>query len=140
MAGIHQLNNKAGFTFLETLMSLTVITISIPFLLYLIANTTYTSQIDMLSTEQFFIFIRNEIMESKAVEISGNTLKFKGNDNRTVTINQYNTLIRRQVAGMGHEIFIRDVQDFRLTELDYGVLVAVTTLEGETYERTFRFH
>lgn len=141
MDGILQLNKReSGFTFIETLMSMAIIAISLPFILYLLMHTEHTSQIEMLSVDQFFIFIRNDILNSKEVSVDGNTLRFTLKDDEIGTIQQYNNLIRRQVSGLGHEIYLRNVAALTLTNSDENVIITITTLKGETYERTFKIH
>ena len=51
----------------------------------------------------------------------------------------YKNVIRRQVKG-GHEIYLRDVQDFQIEPLPYGGKIIITMETGGIYEKNFDFY
>lgn len=129
------LTNERGYTFLHTIFALLIITVTFPVLIYLFQIIEVKSDENDLSVMQFFIILRNHILTAESTSALGNTFYFHLETGETVTIEQYDDVIRRQVNGLGHEIYLRNVQQFTLEPLDYGTKVYVTTLEGKTYEK-----
>lgn len=130
-----QMNRDAGFTLVETLLSLMILLLTIPFVIYFLSNLQVEDE-NHLSVEQFFVFIRNDAISAQNVTVDGTRLYFHLESGETAKIEQYNQLIRRQVNGQGHEIYLRDVVSFKLELRNEGVKVFVETVEGETYEKT----
>lgn len=136
MAGWGQFRRtERGFTLIETLLSLFIIMLSLPFIVFLLSYSDDSAQTDSLSVEQFFIFLRNDLYVADKIEIYANRLEFKNIHNQTVSIGKYKDLIRRQVSGEGHEIYLRNIKDLSLTENETGVIVNITTTKGSNYEK-----
>ncbi|WP_077320852.1 competence type IV pilus minor pilin ComGF [Virgibacillus proomii] len=132
--------SKEGFTFITTLLMMGILVISLPFLSYLIQVVTERSDQSELSVGQFFLFMRNEVMQAKQLQVYPNKLKLTAKDGATASFELYQQLIRRQVDGKGHEIYLRDIQRLQFISLPYGVRLMVTTIEGEQFEKEIIFY
>lgn len=129
------LNHEKGFTLIELLLTLTIIVVTLPLMIYLFAIFPIDSQIDDLNIEQFILFLRNDILLSERIEVHENKLYFPLKSGKTATIEQYNDVIRRQVDGRGHEIYLRDVHSLFVQEKAYGFDIKIRGLNGEAYEK-----
>lgn len=125
---------ERGFTFIEAMIMLMVVSITMPFLLYFIQYIKVESY-DDINVLQLYSFIRDHAIKSETVYVQDNTLYFQLPTGETASIEHYNDLVRRQVEGQGHEIYARNIKEFTLQPYDYGIKVIVTTNEGNTYEK-----
>lgn len=133
-------HNEEGFTFITTLLMMGILVISLPFLSYLIQVVTERSDQSELSVGQFFLFMRNEVIQAKQLQVYPNKLKLTTKDGATASFELYQQLIRRQVDGKGHEIYLRDIQHLQFISLPYGIQLMVTTIEGEQFEKEIIFY
>ncbi|MBR7797798.1 MAG: competence type IV pilus minor pilin ComGF [Bacillota bacterium] len=127
-------HKQSGFSFITTLIMVTILVISLPFLSYLLKSISNQSDIHELSIQQFFQHLRNEVMQATDFRIVANKLLLESNG-ATVSFELYQELIRRQVNGLGHEIYVRGVKDFSLAPLSYGFQIIITSTEGDTFEK-----
>lgn len=135
--------NEHGFTFISMLLVLTVISISLPFLAYLTKSANYSTNYDELATNQFFQFLRDDVINATNYRVdpsAPNILILDLDDGTTATIGQYKDLIRRQVDGVGHEIYLRDIKGLAFSTHSYGIRSSITTLQGEYYEKKIIFY
>jgi len=130
---------EKGFTFITMMIILALLGIMLPFLGYLLESVQFTSNYDALSIQMFFQFLRDEVIRSEDFQIKADTLYLEQN-NDTTTIEHYENLVRRQVNGVGHEVYLMDVLDISFSQLPYGFRTTVTTLEGEQYDKTMVFY
>lgn len=128
--------NERAFTFISMLMVITILFITLPLLAYLVNATIYTTSYDELSIQQFFNFLRDEFMLAVDYSVSENKLVFDDLDDKEVSFERYNNVIVRKVDGRGHDIYLRDVQAIHFVDISYGIQVEITSLEGETYEKS----
>jgi len=135
-------NNEKGFTFIHLLAAVTVLSVSLPFLAYLLNAASYNNNYDEISVQQFFQYLRNEVIQAAGYRIHASSTKIhlELENGRTAAIEQYGNLIRRQVSGTGHEVYLRNVSQVEFVKLDYGFLISITTSEGEIYEKSFVFY
>lgn len=131
-------NNK-GYTLIAVLLTLFVIMITLPFVGYLLKNSSTAKQYEDIAVQQFFIFLRNEIIYAKDVYIEDNILFLRTKDDELAKMELYKNLIRRQVKG-GHEVYLRDVADFKWESLPFGGKVTVITDSGGIYEKKMVFN
>lgn len=128
--------NEKGLTFISMLLTISIIVVTLPFLVYLFQyfqTTTYKEDISVL---QFFSFLQKDALEAREVYSENNTLYFKLKNGDIAKVEMYSQLIRRQVSNQGHEIYLRDVASWNVEPLAYGSKITVTTLKGDTYEKT----
>jgi|SRR5690625_3503293 len=130
------INNERGMTFISMFLTLVIIAITLPFLIYFLQNIHTSTYKEDMSVQQFFIFVRNDAISAKHVYSKQNRLLFDLKSGEQAKIEYYPKLIRRQVDGKGHEIYLRDIESFSIQPLSYGSKLVVTTLKGETYEKT----
>lgn len=133
------LKGENGFSLLSILFAMTILFMSMPFIVYLIKASFYTSYYEELSVQQFFHFMQDELIMAEYYEVDRHVVSFFV-DGETVTMDKHGSNIRRQVSGKGHEIFLRDVQAITFNSVSFGVQIQVTTLEGEHYEKTIRYY
>lgn len=126
--------NECGFTLVSSLLRIVIISLTLPILVFVFSKLHTNSLEQTLSIEQLFFIMQNEIYEATEVSHTHNQLLLQVDDN-TVTFNRYGALIRRQVNNTGHEIYHRNISDFVLKSVANGVMVTITTLTGEVYER-----
>lgn len=132
--------NELGFTFVSMLLMLTILALSLPFLVYVTKSASYSTNYDEIAINQFFQFLRDDVIEATEYQISETALILMIDDRTTVTIEKYQDLIRRQVNKQGHEIYLRNVKDLSFTSHDFGIRATVTSLQGEKYEKTIVFY
>lgn len=128
--------SEKAFTLLSMLVMIAILFTTLPLLAYLISSTTYTTSYDEISTRQFFNFLNDELMLATDYSVSKNKLILDDLDGNKISFERYNNVILRKVDEEGHDIYLRDVQTIGFTDLLYGIHVEVTSLEGETYEKT----
>ena len=134
------LKNEKGFTFISMLLMLTILAMSLPLLAYVTKSANYSTKYDEMAINQFFQFLRDDFIQATDYQVSETALILVIDDTTTVTIEKYQDLIRRQVNRKGHETYLRDVKDLSFSSHDYGIRAAVTSLQGEHYEKTIVFY
>ena len=131
------LSNDKGYTLLSLLFSLSILFIISPLTIYLIKPINDLNQAHYYpyyEMNQFKFFIQNELNQSENIELNQNKIHFHRADKTTVTIEIYNDQIRRRVNHSGHEILIRNVQQFDVNRInDYYFEITIT--RGDGYEQ-----
>lgn len=135
-------NNAKGFTLISMLVAMTILVLTLPFVYYaLSALQLKQTNTEALSVQQFFIQLHYEVMSSSSVYVANNQLYIQfmeRNDHteRVARVSLYNNTIRRQVNGLGHEIYLRQVSDITFEEQTNAILLTITKESGEVYEKT----
>ncbi|WP_174613797.1 competence type IV pilus minor pilin ComGF [Virgibacillus ihumii] len=133
--------NEKGFTFISVLLMITVIFLTLPLIAFLTKSITYSTNYDAMSVQQFFYFLRDDVIASTdVIMVHSEAISLHHYNDSIVTFEKYNDLIRRQVDGQGHEIFLREVQEVNFKKVRNGVHVFLMTKQGEQYEKTIRFY
>lgn len=132
--------NNAGFTFISLLITLMIISTTLPLLVQLTKTASYRTNYSELSIHQFFQFLRDDLIEATAFKVSKHSLELSLPNDDAASYSMYGRLIRRQVGGRGHEVYVRNVKNITFTELSYGVLAEVRSLEGDIYEKVIVFY
>ncbi|MBU5466390.1 ComGF family competence protein [Virgibacillus sp. MSJ-26] len=128
--------NEFGFSMISMLTTITIIFISLPFLAYLLNSLAYSSHQEMISTQQFFLFLRDELTESPHIEvINPDAISYELKNGDVAEISFYNNLVRRRVEEKGHEIYLRDIDKLMFKKTSHGMLITVSTMQGEFYEK-----
>lgn len=128
--------SEDAFTLLSMVLVITILFTTLPLLAYLINSVSYSTNYDELSIQQFFQFLRDELMLATDYSVSNNMIVFHDPDGKKVSFERYNSVILRKVDGKGHDIYLRDVQAIYFTDISYGIQAEITSLEGETFEKT----
>lgn len=133
------LRNECGFTAVSMIFAIIIFMLTIPFLSYLIQAINNESFYDEQSVMNFFYFLRDETYAAIDMEVNDQTLILTLINGDEASFSQYNTVIRRQVKGKGHEIYLRNVDDFNIEKTKTGFRINITTKKGMSYEETFTF-
>lgn len=125
-----RLHESNGFTFLEALFSLTIITIILFLSTPILTSIRNPSYYEEQASLHLFHFIQEEINASKSFSLNGNTLQIVSWDDRIIQIEQYGTIVRRTVNGTGHETLLTPVESFTIHDNGPSTL----TLEVQIHE------
>lgn len=128
--------NDRGFTLINALFRLFLVTLSLPIFIFAFAKLKVLPTEDSLMMYQFFHVLQNEMYMAEEVYQIGNRLYFKLNDYETAMIEKYESFLRRRINNKGHEIYLRDVEDFELETIPYGIKLTIELEKGGVYERT----
>lgn len=131
------IKNRWGFTLISTLLAITIISLTLPLLTPIIKAVSYQTTYYLTSTEHFFFFIYQKILQSDYFYVKNNRLYFKNKNGQLIKIEKYGSVVRRQVDRKGHEIYLRDVENFTIKQLDHHIFIEVHLKSGEVYEKTF---
>ncbi|AXI09456.1 hypothetical protein CUC15_11210 [Oceanobacillus zhaokaii] len=140
---LEYIKHERGFTFVSMLLTITILSITLPFTGYLLHSATNQSNYEQISVYQCFQFVRDEVIKSTDSLVVDGILQLNqkiNNKPALVTIEQYEKLIRRQVDGTGHEIFLFDVKELIFIDDPYGITIRISTLQGNTYEKRIVFY
>ncbi|WP_164668619.1 competence type IV pilus minor pilin ComGF [Virgibacillus doumboii] len=132
--------NDNGFTFLTVLVAIVILFMTLPFTAYLLKGVNITSSYEELSMQQFYYFLRDDVIKSTSYTVEPTKITLSHYDGTTVTIEQYENLIRRQVTNEGHEIYLRNIDKVKFTPSPYGFHVFITSKQGEQFEKTITFY
>lgn len=137
-AFLESLHREGGFTFISTIFMLFILSFSLPFLGHLIKVAGYGNNYEELSINQFYQFMRDDLIRAVRTNVIGNKL-YLGLDDDGVEIaiyEKYGNSIRRQVNGRGHEIYLQNVDDIIFTQLRYGVKIKLISKSGAEYDKS----
>ncbi|SDQ50456.1 competence protein ComGF [Virgibacillus salinus] len=134
------LQNEKGFSFLSVILTSTILFIIIPFTGYLLNGVNFTSNYEELSVQQFYYFLRDDVIKSTDIKVEPTKIILNQHDGSVVTIEKYQDLIRRQVNSEGHEIYLRHVQNINYKSTAYGFHASITSTKGENFEKTIIFY
>lgn len=116
-------------------LAISIIFMTIPFTTYLIKTVDFTSSYDQLSVQQFFFFLRDEVIRAVEINVESSNITLLQPDESTVTLEQYDDQIIRRLDGTGFEIYLRNVRDVHFTASSYGLHASIITLNGDQFEK-----
>ena len=112
-----------------------------PFLSYLTKSVSYDSNYEELSIQQFFKFLRDDVINAADYQVNSNKLYLTLNEEETAKIETYQDVqVRRQVNNKGHELYLRNIKELKFEEVSYGIRTTVISKQGVTYEKTIIFY
>lgn len=127
-------NNQQGFSLLDTLIGLFTLLVVVSLFSSVFTSWTMASpEVNEFSYEEYILFINQLQMEFKHsnqywVNEQNNTLYLLHPENDDIIhFEKYQDKVRRQVRGLGHEVFLQHITNFRVFERPYGIEVEVTT-------------
>ena len=106
--------NESGTTFLSVLITFVIVIITLPILVYLLTYVEPVKHHNELAVNQFFMFLRNDVLTSEHDYSDDNKMYFLLSTGEIAHIEQYQNVIRSQINGRGHEIYIRNIDYFTL--------------------------
>ncbi|HLS08040.1 ComGF family competence protein [Lentibacillus sp.] len=132
--------NEKGFTFISIFLTVSIIFMTIPFTTYLTKTVDVSSNYDQLSVQQFFYFLRDEVIKASEITVEPSKITLLQPDESRVSLEQYEDLIVRQLDGEGFEVYLRNVQDVHFTPSEFGLLASITTINGDQFEKHIVFY
>lgn len=135
-------SNTKGFTFISMLVAMTILVLTLPFVSYaLSALQLKQTNTEALSVQQFFTQLHYDVMSSSSAHVANNQLYIRATDRNDHTesiarVSLYNNTIRRQVNGLGHEIYLRQVADITFEEQANAIFLTITKESCDVYEKT----
>ncbi|HLR62413.1 MAG TPA: ComGF family competence protein [Lentibacillus sp.] len=132
--------NEQGFTFISIFLAVSIIFMTIPFTAYLTKTADYTTNYDRLSVQQFFFFLRDEVIRASDIIVEPTKITLLQPDDSRVLLEQYDDLIIRQLDEEGFEVYLRNVRDVQFAPLSYGLHASITTTNGDQFEKIIVFY
>lgn len=137
-SGIKVTRNEEGFTLIESLFSLYILTFVTTLFIMLLSTLFFKHNeqaIHPFELENAIIQIQNEYREANEWSVDKNSVQMTTRYDELVTYSLYNNLIRRQVAGRGHEVLLQNVSTLKCEQLDNGVKFIIIDLKGKIFVR-----
>jgi competence protein ComGF len=133
-------DSQTGHSLMEAFIALTVLLMLsslIPLLFIPIQKQPPIPQLE--ETSIFFSMLGKEIREGHSVEVINNSLYITLSTGNVLSFSKYHSLIRKQVNGLGHEVWVQNISEMVL-EKHSDVLLAVKLIDtrGNEYHRFFR--
>lgn len=133
-----RIKNQDGFTLIESLLSLYILTFVSSLFIMLLATLLFKTDdnaIHPFELENFVIQMQSEFREANEWSVDSNTVRMTTRYEERVTYTMYNKLIRRQVGGAGHEVVLQNVSAVHFEKLDNGIKLIITDTLGEIHIR-----
>ncbi|WP_081779331.1 ComGF family competence protein [Oceanobacillus picturae] len=132
------LEKSSGFTMIQSLLAISFLALSLPFLASLLKAADIPLHEQELSIQQFFTFLQDDVKNATSFKLkdAGKILELNLVGGSTTTLEKYGNLIRRRVNGTGHEVYLRNIASLRFEPAAYGFSIFVTMEDGETFEKT----
>jgi competence protein ComGF len=105
---------------------------------FLISHSQHENDLKPFEWELFVIQLHSELKEASNITVNNSEVTFTNKQGQFVSIHQYQHLIRRQVIGKGHEIFLFKVKSVDFIQDHSGVRISVISEAGKNYNYTFR--
>ncbi|MBD8587747.1 competence type IV pilus minor pilin ComGF [Peribacillus castrilensis] len=135
------LQKNDGFTMIELLFSLLILMTTSLFVLQLFSIIhTQMRSVDKLHPKEWEVFtmqMKQEVRSSKAQDVMGNKLYLLSGEQLS-SLEQYEDKVRRRVDGMGHEVILQNISEFRVDKDGSVIVINITDKAGTTFSR--RFH
>lgn len=137
-------NNQSGFTLLETLFTIMLITLIMSILPFIL-QTMYTLD-SIVETDQdyewnlFIIGLRKELEEAEQINVmklNAKTSLILEKRNQVITYEPYGQSLRRKVNKLGHEIVLQEIHSIEFILNEEEVLIQVEFLDGIMDESRF---
>ncbi|WNB93560.1 ComGF family competence protein [Bacillus sp. NEB1478] len=129
-----------GTTLLEVIIALGVmllLTSLIPLLLIPIQKAPSSSQLE--DTILFFSMLGKEIREASSIEIQNDQLIITEDDGNVMSFSKYHSLIRKQINGLGHEVWLQNIRSLEVEILSEDfIVVKIQDLFDRQFDRVFR--
>lgn len=132
--------SQKGYSLMEAFIALTVLLMLsslIPLLFIPIQKQPPNPQME--ETSLFFSMLGKEIREGKSIEVNNNSLYVTLTNGNVLSFSRYHSLIRKQVNGLGHEVWVQNISEMILKKhSDALIAVKLIDTQGKEYERYFR--
>lgn len=126
---------------IELLFSLLILMTTSLFVLQLFSIIhTQMRSVDKLHPKEWEVFtmqMKQEVRSSKAQDVMGNKLYLLSGEQLS-SLEEYEDKVRRRVDGMGHEVILQNISEFRVDKDGSVIVINITDKAGTTFSR--RFH
>jgi competence protein ComGF len=133
------LKKSEAFSLIEVIIALSVLlllTSLIPLLFTPLQKNPSPSQFE--DTSLFFAMLGKEIREASSLTIENNSLFLTRSNDDVVSFSKYRTLIRKQLNGLGHEVWLQNIAGMVVEMRDDGLIeVTLTDTDGHHYQHAF---
>lgn len=138
---MENVHDHKGFTIPEMVFCLFVLTIivhSMPFVFKQIIQYHQLEPTVDIQVYQFFHHLNDELYESNFVKPIQNGVQLQTQQGDLIDIEQYGSIIRRQVNGLGNEWLLQGVQNMSIEVTQDFLIINIIMKNGEAYEKIFR--
>lgn len=135
------LSNQAGFTLLESIFSILIITVIMS--LFPLMYHWFSAVDRSLSPEEdyewniFLIQLRDELSTTDSFRSGSHERIYLLKNRVSIKYERYSLNIRRQVEDKGHEVVLQNVRRFEIREEDPMLTIYVEFLDGTKEEARF---
>jgi competence protein ComGF len=132
--------DKNGYTLVESLIALGVLIVTALVISLLLTHLQkHPQSVQSEETALFFSMIGKEIREAATVEVKNNALFITLSTGEVISFTRYHSLIRKQVNGLGHEVWVQNIQEMKVEEINGSFInVTLNDKEGNQVRRGFR--
>ncbi|MGA4719439.1 competence type IV pilus minor pilin ComGF [Fictibacillus nanhaiensis] len=132
--------NKNGYTLVESMIALGILIVITFMMTMLLTHLQKQPQsVQSEETALFFSMIGKEIREAATFEVRNNALFITLSTGEVISFARYHSLIRKQVNGLGHEVWVQNIQEMKVEEIEERyIYVTLTDKEGNQAHRGFR--
>ncbi len=95
----------------------------------------YNQSIHPFEWENFIKQTQMDLRESISWEVKDGQFVFTMEDGRVATYGKYQKLLRKQVAGLGHEVLLQNVYRVECEAIPDGVQFQITDMSGKIFNR-----
>ncbi|AJD91442.1 hypothetical protein JMA_21250 [Jeotgalibacillus malaysiensis] len=132
------ISNNSGFTILEVMVSMTVLTIIAPLLALLILSFSQLILIENTTKEWdlFSIQLQNELNTMALVSNTSQSVTLtRGSDQ--IVFSKYGSVLRKTVNGTGHEIHLTGLSDISFRTEGKVLTIGVRFVNGDEKKSIF---
>src|SRR5690625_7047138 len=97
-AYMERAKNNAGFTFISLLITLIIIFTTLPLLVQLTKTVSYRTNYNELSIQQFYHYLRDDLIEATAFQVSEHSLELLLQDDNTARSEEHTS----ELQSRGH--------------------------------------
>lgn len=134
----HVFRDSGGFTLIEVIICLTVLIIVASLMPLMIVNiNSAQTQMEANNNPEWDLFLiqfRNEVKLHEIQKTEPQKLTLKSKEGNNIVFSKYETLLRRQVNGTGHEIYLTSVKNIHFSIKNEMLWMEVTFLNGTKKE------
>ncbi|MCM3716790.1 ComGF family competence protein [Fictibacillus phosphorivorans] len=132
-------DSQKGYSLMEAFIALTVLLMLsslIPLLFVPIQKKPSVPQME--ETSLFFSMLGKEIREGKFFDVNNHSLFITLSNGDVAEFSKYHSLVRKQVNGLGHEVWVQNIRQMILKKHSNELLtVKLIDTQGNEYERYF---
>ncbi|MDG5470790.1 competence type IV pilus minor pilin ComGF [Jeotgalibacillus sp. ET6] len=136
--------DNAGFTLVEAVLCLAVLTIIAALMPLLYVNLySVNHQLEESVHKEWDLFsiqFRKEVMLHDVEKVETRKLTLKSKEGDTIVFSFYGSLLRRQVNGTGHEVYLTAIKDLSFSSSDGMIGLEVKFINEKQREGRFMGH